>query len=74
MDEQEIKISTHMEKFHIWVKNAVFIKNENEFLKNYDFWYMFNKCSKFQNDLINILEDITSHYAVSFLYKIMLFR
>ena len=28
-----------MKKFHFWVKNAVFIKNENEFLKNADFWY-----------------------------------
>ena len=38
-DEQEIKISSHMKKFHFWVKNAVFIKNKNEFLKNSDFWY-----------------------------------
>ena len=28
-----------MKKFHFWVKNAVFIKKENEFLKNSDFWY-----------------------------------
>ena len=28
-----------MNKFHFWVKNVVFIKNENEFLKNSDFWY-----------------------------------
>ena len=35
---QEIKISTYMNKFHFLVKYAVFIKNENEFLKNSDFW------------------------------------
>ena len=28
-DGQEIKISTRMKKFHFWVINAVFIKNEN---------------------------------------------
>ena len=28
-----------MKKFHFWVKHAVFIKNESEFLKNSDFWY-----------------------------------
>ena len=28
-----------MKKFHFWVKNAVFIKNENDFLKNSDFCY-----------------------------------
>ena len=28
-----------MNKFHFWVKTAAFIKNENEFLKNSDFWY-----------------------------------
>ena len=28
-----------MKKFHFWVKYAVFIQNENEFLKNSDFWY-----------------------------------
>ena len=39
MGGQEIKISTRMKKFHFWVKNVVFIKNENEFLKNFDFWY-----------------------------------
>ena len=33
------QISTRMKKFHFWVKYAVFIKNENEFLKNSDFWY-----------------------------------
>ena len=38
-DGQEIKISTRMEKFHFGVKCAVFIKNENEFLKKSDFWY-----------------------------------
>ena len=38
-DGQEMKISIRMKKFHYWVKYAVFIKNENEFLKNSDFWY-----------------------------------
>ena len=28
-----------MKHFNFWVKNAVFIKNENEFLKNSDFSY-----------------------------------
>ena len=28
-----------MKKFHFGVNNAVFIKNENEFLKNSDFCY-----------------------------------
>ena len=28
-----------MKKFHFCVKYAVFVKNENEFLKNSDFWY-----------------------------------
>ena len=39
IDGKENKISTRKKKFHFWVKNAVFIKNENKFLKNYDFWY-----------------------------------
>ena len=40
IDEQEIKISTRMKKFQfVVVKYAVFIKNENEFLKNSDFCY-----------------------------------
>ena len=43
---QEIKISTRIKKFHFGVKYAVFIKNENEFLKNSDFWY------KWSNDHI----------------------
>ena len=38
-NHQEIKISTRMKKFHFWVKYAIFIKNENEFLKNSDFCY-----------------------------------
>ena len=38
-DGQEIKISTHLKKFHFGVENTVFIKN-NEFLKKSDFWYM----------------------------------
>ena len=33
-DGQEIKISTCMKKFHCCVKYTVFIKNENEVLKN----------------------------------------
>ena len=28
-----------MKKFHFWVKYAVFITNENEFLENYNFCY-----------------------------------
>ena len=36
---QGIKISIRMKKCHFWVKNAVFIKNENEILKNSDFCY-----------------------------------
>ena len=53
-----------MKKFHFWVKNAVFIKNENEFLKNSVFGTLglltiFNNFFKFQNDLINILGDMT---------------
>ena len=32
-DGQEIKILTRMMKFHFGVKYAVFIKNDNEFLK-----------------------------------------
>ena len=39
LDEQEIKISTHMKKFYFWVKTAVFIKNKNEFVKNSYFWF-----------------------------------
>ena len=38
-DWQKITISTRMKKFHFQVKYAVFIKNENKFLKNSDFWY-----------------------------------
>ena len=48
MHGQEIKISTRMKKFHFWVKKkAVFIKKENEFLKNYDF------CFTWSNDHIH---------------------
>ena len=32
-----------MKKFNFWVKYTVFIKNENEFLKNSDFWYTWSK-------------------------------
>ena len=54
-----------MKKFNFWVKYAVFIKNENDFLKilifaKHGLMTIFNKCSKFQNDLINILGDMTS--------------
>ena len=54
-----------MQKFDFGVKFTVFIKNDNEVLKNSDFCYtclmtVFNKCSKFQNDLINILGDMAS--------------
>ena len=38
-DEQEIKISTPMKKFHFWVKYVVSIKNENEVLINSVFCY-----------------------------------
>ena len=38
-DGQEIKISTREKKFHFWVQYAVFIKNENIFFFNSDFWY-----------------------------------
>ena len=38
-DGQEIKISTRMKKFHFWVKYAVFIKNDHEVLKNFNFCY-----------------------------------
>ena len=38
-DGQEIIISTRMKKFNFWVKYAGLIKNENEILKNSDFWY-----------------------------------
>ena len=38
-DGQEIKISTRMKKFHFLVKYTVFIKHENEVLKNSDFCY-----------------------------------
>ena len=36
---KEIKTLTHVKNFHFWVKYAVFIENENECLKNYDFCY-----------------------------------
>ena len=54
-----------MTKIHFWAKYAVLIEIENEFSKNSDFlthgpMTTFNKCSKFQNDLINILGDMTS--------------
>ena len=42
-DGPEIKISTRMKKFNFWVKFTVFIKNENEFLKNSDFCYTWSK-------------------------------
>ena len=32
-----------MKKFNFWVKYAVLIKNENEFLKNSDFCYTWSK-------------------------------
>ena len=38
-DGQVIKMSNRIKKSHLWVKYAVFIKNENEFLKNSDFCY-----------------------------------
>ena len=54
-----------MKKFHFWFKYTVFIKNVNEVLKNSEFashglMTIFNKCSKFPNDVINTLGDMTS--------------
>ena len=37
-DGKEIKISTHINKLHFWVKYAVFVKNENEFSTKIWFW------------------------------------
>ena len=64
-DGQEIKLLTQVKNFHFGVKYAVFIENENECLKNTDFathglMTIFNKWSKFQTDLINILGDMAS--------------
>ena len=63
-DGQEIKVSTCMKIFHFYlVKYAVFIKNENGFfleiliLATDGLMTIFNKCSKFWSDLINILGD-----------------
>ena len=63
-DGQEIKISTRMKKFHFWVKYAVFIKTKMNFWKilifsTHGLMTIFNKRSKFQTDLINILRDMT---------------
>ena len=60
-----IRVVPELTPFLFLVKNSVFIIIEKEFLKNSDFgthdlMTIFNKCSKFQNDLINILGDITS--------------
>ena len=87
-DGQEIKISTHMEKFNFWVKNAVLIKNENEFLKNSDFCYTWSNdniqpviqiSERFDQyarryDILNSYPLWNSIYAVLFLYKTMLFQ
>ena len=64
-DGQEIKISTGIEKCLFLVKYAVFIENENRFQKILSFathglMTIFNKRSKFQNDLINIQGDMAS--------------
>ena len=45
-----------MKNFHFWVKYGVFIKNKN----THGLMTIFNKCSKFQNDIINIRGDMTS--------------
>ena len=60
---QQIKMLTHMKKFHFWVECADLSENENEILKNSDFtthglMTIFNKWSKCQNDLINNLGDM----------------
>ena len=52
------------EEIPFWVKYAVFIKNENEFLKKADFWYTWSnyyiqQVFQIKNDLINILGDMT---------------
>ena len=78
-DWQEIKISTRMKKFHFTVKYTVFIKNENENLKNSDFCYTWSKdptyglmtilnmWSKFQNDLMNSSRcDILKLYPITY--------
>ena len=57
-----------MKKFHFWVKNAVFIKNKNEMMKNSDFWYTNEKkeffknsdfCYTWSNDLIQQVFQIS---------------
>ena len=62
---QDIKILTHMKKLHFGVKYDVFSENENEIMKiliiaTHGLITIFSKCSKFHNDLINILGDMVS--------------
>ena len=70
-DGQEIKILTHMKKFHFWVKMLFLSKTKMNFWKilifgTHGLMTIFSKCSKFQNDLINILGDMTSSILILF--------
>ena len=82
-DEQEIRTSTPINKFLFLGCNMPFLynKKENEFLRilifaTHSLMTIFNKCSKFQNYLINIIGVVTSyshillvkHCAVKFLF------
>ena len=86
---QEIKISTCMKKFHFLVKYALFIKNENDLLKNSDYFYIWS--NNHIQQMFQISErsyqysrryDILNSYPywnsimlyISFLYKMMLFQ
>ena len=63
MEGQEIKISTRMKKNNFWVKYTVFIIKENWQILGFPthgLITIFNRWSKFQNDLIHILWDMTS--------------
>ena len=55
-----------MKRFYFWVKYAVFIKNENEFLKHSDFWYTWS------NDHIQQVCEISERsYQYSRRYDIL---
>ena len=64
-------MSTCMKKFHFWVKYTVFIKNENEVLKNSDFCYTWsNDHTQYVAQISERLNEYSRRYDILKFYPI----
>ena len=64
MMDKKSKYLTRMKKLNFWVKFAVFIKKRKMIFATHGLKTICNMCSKFKNDLINILRVITSQSII----------